>query len=149
MKLTRLHPLSDQSGFTIVEIMFVITIIGVLGAIAMVSYQIRIKQAYLITAYHELNLFRLPYQTLIDDGEGVRDFTPEGLNIPASTKYCHFTIKAPNLGSDTADAVVCNIQNLPNLQGESLSLTLTASGSWRCKASSGISASYLPPACRP
>jgi len=140
--------LDSQDGFTLIEIMIVIAIVAILASIAAVSYQTKIKESYLITVYYELNLFRLPYQTLIDNGEGVREFTPEGLNMPKQTQYCKFTVNPPNLGSDTSDAVVCNIQNLPYLQNQSLSLTFTASGSWECQVSSGVSASYLPQACR-
>lgn len=139
---------TNQSGFTLIEIMIVIAIVGILAAIATVSYQTQVRQAHLMTAYHEINLFRLPYQTLINEGAGVTDFSANGLNMPSSTKFCQFTVKAPIVGSDTADAVVCNIQNLSYLQNQSLSLTFTKTGGWECKASSGISASYLPQACR-
>lgn len=149
MKLPIKHQFAHQSGFTLIEVMIVIAIVGILAAIATVSYHSKVRQAHLMTAYHEINLFRLPYQTLIDEGAGVTDFSPNGLNIPQQTKHCQFTVKAPISGNDTADAVVCNIQNLPYLLNQSLSLTFTASGSWECKASSGISASYLPQACRP
>lgn len=149
MKLPTKYQFAHQSGFTLIEMMIVIAIVGILAAIATVSYQTQVRQAHLMTAYHELNSFRLPYQTLINEGAGVTDFSPSGLNIPEKTKYCQFTVKAPIVGSNTADAAVCYIQNLPYLQNQSLSLTFTASGSWQCKASSGISASYLPQACRP
>ena len=138
----------EESGFTLVEIMIVIAINGILAAIATVSYQIQVRQTQMMTAYQETNLFRLPYQTLINEGAGVTEYSPSGLNIPEKTKYCQFTVKAPNLGGDTADAVVCKIQNLPYLQNQSLSLTFTVNGSWECKASSGILVSYLPQACR-
>lgn len=138
-----------QSGFTLIEMMITVSIIGILSAFAMVAYQVQVRQSQLTTMYHELNGFRLPYQVLMGEGAGVTDFSPNGLNLPSSTHYCQFTVKAPNIGSDTADAVVCNIQNLSYLQNQSLSLTFTKNGSWQCKASSGISASYLPQACRP
>lgn len=141
--------LNTQHGFTLVEIMIVIAIIGILAAIATVSYQVQVRQTQMMTIYQDLNHFRLPYQTLLAGGAGVTAFSLDGLNMPAQTKYCQFTVNSPNLGSDTADAIVCNIQNLPYLQNQSLSLTFTVSGSWECKASSGISVSYLPQACRP
>ena len=149
MKLPIKHQFAHQSGFTLIEVIIVIAIVGILAAIALLSYQTQVRQAHLMTAYHELNSFRLPYQTLINEGAGVTDYSPSGLNIPEKTKHCQFTVKAPISGSDTADAVVCNIQNLSYLQNQSLSLTFTATGSWECHASSGISASYLPQACRP
>ncbi|MEZ2693010.1 pilin [Psychrobacter faecalis] len=101
-----------------------------------------------MTIYQELSHLRLPYQTLLAGGAGVVAFSVDGLNMPTSTKYCQFTVKAPNLEGGTADAVVCNIQNLPYLQKQSLSLTFTENGNWECKASSGILVSYLPQACR-
>ena len=139
---------SRQLGFTLVEMMITISIIGILAAFAMVAYQVQVRQSQLTTMYHELNGFRLPYQVLMGEGAGVTDFSPNGLNLPSSTHYCQFTVKAPNIGNDTVDAVVCNIQNLPYLLNQSLSLTFTASGSWECQASSGISVSYLPQACQ-
>ncbi len=141
--------LNTQHGFTLVEITIVIAIIGILAAIATVSYQVQVRQTQMMTIYQDLNHFRLPYQTLLAGGAGVTAFSLDGLNMPAQTKYCQFTVKAPISVRDTADAVVCNIQNLPYLQNQSLSLTFNANGSWECKASSGISVSYLPQACRP
>ena len=141
--------LNNQYGFTLIEIMIVIAIIGILAAIATASYQVQVRQTQLMTIYQELNHFRLPYQTLLAGGAGVIAFSIDGLNMPTSTKYCQFTVKAPNLEGGTADAVVCNIQNLPYLQNQSLSLTFTENGNWECKASSGILVSYLPQACRP
>lgn len=149
MKLPIKYQFAHQSGFTLIEVMIVIAIVGILAAIALLSYQTQVRQAHLMTAYHELNSFRLPYQTLMNEGARVTDFGTDGLNMPTSTKYCQFTVKTPISASDTTDAVVCNIQNLPYLQNQLLSLTFTANGSWECKASSGISASYLPQACRP
>ena len=137
-----------QSGFTLIELMIVIAIIGILAAIAGVSYQTQVRQTQLATLYQEMNHFRLPYQILMDDGAGVTDFSPSGLNIPEQTKYCQFTVTAPAKSGMTTDAVKCTIQNLPYAQGETISLDRAADGSWQCRASTGISKTYLPQACR-
>lgn len=149
MKPSQNCQFTNQSGFTLIEIMMVIAIVGILAAIATVSYQVHIRQAHLMSVYQDLNHFILPYQILIEEETKTTDFSANGLNIPKQNQYCQFTVNPPNLGSDTVDAVVCNIQNLPYLQNQSLSLTFTKTGSWECKASSGISVSYLPQACRP
>ena len=137
-----------QSGFTLIEVMIVISIIGILAAFAMVAYQVHVRQSQLITMYHELNDFRLPYQVLMSEGAGVTDFSPNGLNLPSSTQYCQFTVKAPAKSGVTTDAVKCAIQNLPYAQGETISLDRAADGAWQCRASAGISIAYLPQACR-
>lgn len=138
----------SQSGFTLIEVMIVIAIVGILAAIATVSYHTQIRKSQLTTVYQELNYFRQPYQILMSEGAGVTDFSPNGLNIPAQTKYCQFEVTEPNTNKMTTDAVKCTIQNLSYIQGQSLSLDRAADGSWQCRPSAGISKSYLPQACQ-
>ncbi len=140
--------LSTQSGFTLIEIMIVTTIIGILAAIATVSYLVQVRKTHIITLYQEMNHFRMPYQILINEGDGVTGFTPTGLNMPTQTRYCQFSVTAPNIDAATLNAVVCQIQNLSYLSNQTLSLDLAADGSWSCRASTGINRAYLPEACR-
>lgn len=147
---TRLQPnlkLLRQSGSTLVELMIVGAIIGVLASISMISYQNNIRQTQLITIYHELNQFRMPYQILNDEGAGVTSFSPSGLNMPSETRYCEFSVTAPNINAETPNAVVCKIQDLTYLAGENLSLRFN-DGTWQCRASAGISSRYLPNECK-
>lgn len=141
------HP-KFQYGFTLIEMMIVTAIIGILAAIATVSYQKKIRQTHLITIYQEVNQYRTPYHILIDEGAGVTGFSPSGLNMPAQTKYCYFSVTEPALSGVTTDAVKCTIQNLPYLQGQSLSLDRTIEGNWQCRVSTGIKKAYLPQACQ-
>lgn len=138
----------SQSGFTLIEIMIAIAIISILAAISIASYQVQVRKTQIVTIYQEINHFRLPYQILIAEGAGVTDFSPSGLNIPAQTKYCQFTVTAPNVNDSTPNAVTCAIQNIPYLQGQSLSLDYLRDGKWQCHASAGIKETYLPEACR-
>jgi len=139
---------NSQSGFTLLELIIVIAIIGILAAIATVSYQTQIRQSQLISIYHEMNQFRLPYQILIDQGAGVTGYSPRGMNLLVQTNYCQFNIKQPNTGAKTEDAVTCQIQNLNYVQDETLSLDRNADGTWQCRASAGISSRYLPNGCK-
>ena len=138
----------SQSGFTLIELMIVIAVIGVLAALAIGGYQMEVRKAQLMTIYQEINHFRLPYQILMDDGAGVTNFSPSSLNMPVQTKYCQFTVTAPNVNDATPNAVTCAIQNIPYLQGQSLSLDYLRAGKWQCHASAGIKDAYLPEACR-
>lgn len=140
--------LSTQCGFTLIEIMMVVAIIGILAAIATVSYQTQVRKTQVISIYKEINQFRLPYQVLMDDGAGVTSFSPRGLNMPDQTKYCQFKVISPAVSGTTTRAVTCTIQNLAYLQNEAISLDRAADGSWQCRASVGISKRYLPQACQ-
>lgn len=139
---------NNQIGYTLIELIITISIIGILATIAVISYQKKIRQTQLITIYQEVNQFRLPYQTLIDNGEAVTAFNPDGLNMPIETRYCQFTVISPNKSGTTLNAVRCEIQNLNYLQNQQLSLDRSADGSWICKASSGIAKAYLPKDCQ-
>lgn len=142
------HSRSTQSGFTLIEVMIVIAVVGILAFIAVISYQTYIRKSQIMAVYQEINHFRLPYQILINDGEGVIGFTPTGLNMPTQAKYCQFSVTAPNADAVTTNAVICQIQNLSYLSNQTLSLDRRADGSWQCRASSGIATAYLPKACR-
>lgn len=138
---------SAQAGYTLIELMIAVAMIGILAAIATVSYQVQVRETQVMTIYRQINHFRLPYQILMNDGAGVRDYSPGGLNMPEQTKYCQFSVTAPNKGAHTMSAVTCTIQNLPYLKGESLHLDLMRDGKWQCRASVDISDAYLPKAC--
>ena len=109
-KTLQLSHFDLQSGFTLIEIMIVMTIIGILAAIGVVSYQTQVRKTNLMTIYQEINKFRLPYQTLIGDGAGVTNFSPSGLNMSESSKYCIFSVTAPTTAQNTVNAVICDIQ---------------------------------------
>jgi type IV pilus assembly protein PilA len=128
--------------------MIAIAIISILGAIGLASYQTQLRQTQMMNIYQEINQFRLPYQILMDDEAGVTDFSPSGLNIPEQTKYCQFEVTEPIVNKITADAIKCTIQNVPYIQGQSLSLDRAADGSWQCRPSAGIPKAYLPQACQ-
>lgn len=140
--------LSTQSGFTLIEMMIVVAIIGILAAIATVSYQVQLRKTQMMTIYKEINHFRMPYQMLLNEGAGVTAFSPSGLNMPSSTKYCQFSVTFPDINTATPNAVVCHIQNLNYLTNQTLSLDYNADGSWQCRASTGITKAYLPQACQ-
>lgn len=148
LNTTQNRHLLSQSGFTLIELMIVVAIIGILASIGVGSYQTQVKKTQLMSIYQDINHFRLPYQILMDEGAGVTDFSPSGLNIPAQTKYCQLTVTAPNANGAAPNAVTCTIQNLSYLQGQSLSLDRAANGSWQCRPSAGIPKSYLPQACQ-
>lgn len=139
---------SNQSGFTLIEILIAVAIIGILSVVALSSYQIQIRKTHFTTIYQEMNHFRMPYQILVDEGAGVTEFSASGLNMPAQTEYCQFTVTAPAGSGVTTDAVTCTIQNLAYIQGETLSLDRAADGSWQCRASVGISKNYLTKDCQ-
>ena len=77
MQLASDQSSSSQLGFTFIEMMIVIAIVGVLASVAVISYQTYIRKAQVTTIYQEINHFRMPYETLMNEGAGVRGFSPD------------------------------------------------------------------------
>ena len=142
------YSIKFQYGFTLIELMIVIAIVGILTAIATVSYQVNIRRTDLVIVYQELNHFRLPYEILIDEGESVVDFTVSGLNMRTDSEYCQFSVTAPDMNGIAENAITCQIKKLSYLSNQSLTLDRAADGTWQCRASTGILKVYLPPACK-
>lgn len=148
MLITSYRYSTKQTGFTLIELMIVVATIGILASIGMISYQHQIRRTQVTTIYQEVNLFRLPYQTLLNEGAGVTSFSPDGLNMPSISEYCEFNVTVPNVNGTTLNAVTCKIQGLNYLQNQSLSLDRAANGTWQCRPSAGIPKAYLPKACQ-
>ena len=139
---------NTQAGFTFIEIMIAIAVTAILAAICLISYQTQMRQAQIMIVYQEINQFRMPYQISIDEGARVTEFSPNSLSVPAKTKYCKFSVIAPNINDKTFNAVTCDIHDLSYLKNQSINLDRAADGSWQCRPSAGIPKSYLPKACQ-
>ena len=138
----------SQSGFTVIEIMIIIAIIGILASIATVSYQTYIRKTKVTAVYQELSHYRLSYETLAAQGVAGSNFSIDRLNMPLQSKYCQFSVTGPTNGTATAKALSCEIQNLNYLSNQTLSLDRAVNGAWSCRASTGIFRGYLPQACQ-
>lgn len=137
-----------QSGYTLIELMIAVAIIGILAAIATTGYYMQVSQTQLATIYQELSNFRIPYQMLMDEGTMMNSFSVAGLNMSTQSEYCQFGISPPIGDGSAPNAITCHIQNLNYLQNELITLSVTADRKWQCKASDGIPKMYLPSDCK-
>jgi type IV pilus assembly protein PilA len=149
-----------QSGFTLIELMIVVAIIGVLAAIAIPQYQIYIAKTQASRVISELGQLRLTVEECLQTGReviglGIGECDPRasasnliiggsqvGVVLPNDMGVAQ--ISNPLILTSAITARVSDQVN-PILIGKRIKWLRTSKGSWSC--SSNIEPIYLPSSC--
>ena len=160
MSLAKKHRIIRQSGFSLIELMIVVSIIGILAAIAVPQYQIHMGKTQATRVINELGQLRLTVEECVQTGRtiiglGTGDCDPRasasnlivggsqvGVVLPNNMGVAQMT--NPLTVTTSITAIVSNQVN-PKLSGKKVEWLRTSAGSWSC--SSNIEAVYLPNSC--
>lgn len=134
-----------QKGFTLIELMIVIAIIGILAAVALPAYQdytIRAKASDLISLVTPAKL--AVSETVLNNNAWPADFTAAGYTMATSPYVSSITLA----GTGGVITVSSNATNLGAAVSMTLTPTINASGTvvWDCAATAGTK--YMPASCR-
>lgn len=159
------HTANRQQGFTLIELMIVVAIIGILAAIAIPQYQDYIMRTQVTRVMGESGAVRKQMEVCIWFGqttmgtgpnqcapgavgsnmlEGVGNTAAGNLPLPTGTG-------APEATFDNAEGTeVTMVSTFGNnassgLRGKTLTWKRDASGSWTCFTS--VETKYAPPGC--
>jgi len=144
--------MNTQKGFTLIELMIVVAIIGILAAIAIPAYQDYTARAQVTEAFN-LGAAQKLAVTEYHSNWGVWPTDNESAGISADTKIKGTYVEKVNVKGSQITATIKDSGVASGIKGSKLVLQGSAtegSYEWSCKKAVGtdIAQKYLPAVCR-